>query len=322
MIQEIRTMRAFAILAVVAIHTMASFTSCELTITTSLALIVDSAAHFAVPLFIFISGFVLTLKTYPIQVFYYRRFLKIIPVYIGISILYSIYYQKPIIDSILNFNAVDVLGFFKYIIALYLFYPVIIKFCRGWSALPIAFFIQVLFQSITLKIDFLNMIKPIFDPLTAMLFYFVLGIYVSQNYEKIKGIINSSPWIWLIPTFLTYWSLIIMSWLDRFYMLQVPSISFGSSMFVLFYIIEFILIFKWSINNKISTLDKIADHSFGIYLTHMIILEETKNLLIQAGIGPDLMIFYLIIFWITILMSYTVVWCWHSLVRLVKNSSP
>ncbi len=313
-------MRAFAILAVITIHTMASFTCCERTMVTSLALAIDSAAHFAVPLFIFISGFVLTLKTYPIKIFYYRRFFRIIPVYIGISIIYSIYYQKPIIDSIMNFNAVDILGFFKYIIALYLFYPLIIRFCHGWSALPIAFFIQVLFQSIALRMDLLNMIKQISDPLTSMLFYFVLGIYVSQNYETIKESVGSSPWIWLIPTFFTYWSLVIMSWLNRFYMVQVPSIGFGSSMFIFFYIIEFTFIFKWSINNKKPTLDKIADYSFGIYLIHMIILEEAKKLLIQAGIGPDLMIFYLIIFTITILMSYAVVWCWHLLIHMIKNS--
>ncbi len=51
-VQEIQRMRAIAIIAVVLIHTTMAFTKAELSPVTFLALILDSAAHFAVFLFI------------------------------------------------------------------------------------------------------------------------------------------------------------------------------------------------------------------------------------------------------------------------------
>jgi len=309
-VQEIQSMRAIAILAVVLIHTTMAFTKAELSPVTFLALILDSAAHFAVPLFICISGFVLTLKTYPISTFYYRRGLRIIPAYVSISILCALLFHRPIISSILNFNAAYHLGFFRYLIFLYFLYPIIIRIFHGRVALLAALFIQLLYYKIPADIFPIQTIEAF--SFIKMLFYFVLGIYVCQNYKKIQKIVQSLNGGWLILAFFAFWSLIILSWLHRYYKLQYPSMEFYSLGFILFYLVEFILIYRYSLGGKSLILNKIGDYSFGIYLIHVLVLQVTNKLLLYFGLGPTDMVFYIIGFAITLTGSYFAVWCWNS----------
>ena len=309
-VQEIQSMRAIAILAVVLIHTTMAFTKAELSPVTFLALILDSAAHFAVPLFICISGFVITLKTYPISTFYYRRGLRIIPAYVGISILYALCYHKPVIDSILHFNAAYHLGFFRYLVFLYLLYPLIIKVFRGRFALPAALFMQLLYYEIPTDILPIREIEAF--SFIRMLFYFVLGIYVCQNYKKVQEIAMSLHNSLLVLAFFVFWGLVSMSWLHSYYQLQYPSMGSYSIGFLIFYLIEFILIFKYSIGAESPILNKIGDSSFGIFLIHPLVLQRTNALLLYSGIDPTQAIFYIIGFIITISVSYFAALCWNS----------
>jgi len=302
-------------MAVVLIHTTMAFTKAELSPVTFLALILDSASHFAVPLFICISGFVITLKTYPIFTFYYRRGLRIIPAYVGISILYALLFHQPIISSILHFNASYHLGFFRYLVFLYLLYPLIIKVFYGRFALPAALLIQLLYYETPTDIF------PIqkFEAFTfiRMLFYFVLGIHVCQNYKKFQEIVTSLHKSWLVLTFFVFWGLAVMSWLHNYYKLQYPSMEFYSVGFIIYYLIEFILIYRYSIGENSLILKKIGDHSFGIFLIHVLVLQGTNKLLLHSGLGPTNIAFYLIGFTITLLVSYLATWCWNSSLHCV-----
>jgi surface polysaccharide O-acyltransferase-like enzyme len=311
-------MRAIAIIAVVLIHTTMAFTKAELGPVTFLALALDSAVHFAVPMFICISGFVITLKEYPIFAFYYRRALRIIPAYVGISILYALLFHRPIIYSILHFNAAYHLGFFRYLVFLYLLYPLIIKIFRGKIGLLAALFIQLAYYEIPTDVFPIQKIEAF--SFMQMLFYFVLGIYACQNYKKVQDIILSLNGRWLVLAFFAFWPLVILSWLHNYYKLQYPSVELYSLAFVLFYFIEFILIYRYSINEKSLILNKIGDYSFGIYLIHVLILQETRTLLINFGLGPTDIIFYITIFVITLSASCFAVWCWDlSMNFILKN---
>lgn len=317
-VQEIQSMRAIAIMAVVLIHTTMAFTKAELSPVTFLALILDSAAHFAVPLFICISGFVITLKTYPISTFYYRRGFRIIPAYVGISILYALCYHKPVIDSILHFNAAYHLSFFRYLVFLYLLYPLIIKVFHGRFALPAALLMQLLYYEIPADIFPIREIEAF--SFMRMLFYFVLGIYVCQNYKKVQKIVMSLHNSWLFLAFFVFWGLIGMSWLHSYYQLQYPSMASSSIGFIIFYLIEFILIFKYSIGAESPMLNKIGDCSFGIFLIHPLVLQKTNKLLLYSGIDSTQAGFYIIGFIITLSMSYLAAWCWNSSLHyLLKN---
>lgn len=317
-VQEIQRMRAIAIIAVVLIHTTMAFTKAELYPVTFLALILDSAAHFAVPLFICISGFVITLKAYPIFTFYYRRGLRIIPAYVGISILYALCYHKPVIDSMLHFNAAYHLSFFRYLVFLYLLYPLIIKVFHGRFALPAALFMQLLYYEIPADIFPIREIEAF--SFMQMLFYFVLGIYVCQNYKKIQKIVMSLHNSLLVLAFFIFWGLVSMSWLHSYYQLQYPSMESYSIGFIIFYLIEFIFIFKYSIAFESPILNKIGDYSFGIFLIHPLVLQKTNKLLLYSGIDPTQAGFYIIGFIITFSVSYFAAWCWNSSLHYVLEN--
>lgn len=91
-ITELNYLRAFAILAVIMIHTTMYFTEINKFNNLMISLIiVNVSSHFAVPVFIIISGIVLTLSysdKIDIKDFYRRRLFFLIPSYLIISIFY------------------------------------------------------------------------------------------------------------------------------------------------------------------------------------------------------------------------------------------
>ncbi|MDD4620297.1 MAG: acyltransferase [Methanosarcina sp.] len=94
-IEEIDYLRGFAILAVVAIHTSANFTKIQnVNLLLTINVIIDVFSHFAVPLFIFISGFVLSIKykgQFSQKIFLQKRAKSILLPYIIFSTLYLLY---------------------------------------------------------------------------------------------------------------------------------------------------------------------------------------------------------------------------------------
>ena len=144
LIEEIRYLRGFGVLAVIAIHTTGYFT--EVKQFNSLVLVnlwTDIFSQFAVPLFIVISGFVLA-KNYrndfSLSDFYRKRVRSIIPQYLIFSILYTAFNSGVVmlnsslgtniillLKNIWHANASYHLWFFSIIIQFYLLYPIIIK---------------------------------------------------------------------------------------------------------------------------------------------------------------------------------------------------
>ena len=90
---EIQFLRGIAIIGVIIIHVTSYFTKIDqFSLLLSFLASADFFAHYAVPLFILISGFILYSR-YPVVIspikFYYKRFLSIIPAYICFSIIYT-----------------------------------------------------------------------------------------------------------------------------------------------------------------------------------------------------------------------------------------
>ena len=91
-IEEIDILRGFAILAVIAIHTSTNVS--KITYLNNLVIsniIINVFSQHGVPLFIFISGFVLSIKYYgifPVTQFFKKRIRSIIPQHLIFSILY------------------------------------------------------------------------------------------------------------------------------------------------------------------------------------------------------------------------------------------
>jgi surface polysaccharide O-acyltransferase-like enzyme len=143
---EIDYLRGFAILAVIAIHTSACFTQVKnINLVVIINVIVDVFSHFAVPLFIFISGFVLSLKykgLFSQKIFYIKRAKSVLPQYIIFSTFYILLnvalssinhnLKFPSIITIifwfLTANSYYHLWFFALIIQFYIFYPYMTQF--------------------------------------------------------------------------------------------------------------------------------------------------------------------------------------------------
>ena len=96
-IKEIDYLRGFAILGVLIIHTSANFT--KIGLVNNLVIfnvLIDVFAQYAVPLLIFISGFVMPIKYYDmisVKLFYQKRIKSIIPQYLIFSMLYIIFFS-------------------------------------------------------------------------------------------------------------------------------------------------------------------------------------------------------------------------------------
>lgn len=229
-ILEIDFLRGFAILAVIAIHTTAAFTDVpyidSLVITN---IVIDVFSQFAVPLFIFISGFVLYLKyngKYSLKHFYKNRFLRIIPPYLIFTTIYLfylplgyalVYGNVPVYPSILEIVSAFLfaggyfhLWFFLIIIELYLFYPLLEKIyailaSRGfeWAFLLGAFLLQIGWGVVSAFFPvslFGNEIYIMNKVLFCQIFYFILGMCVCKHYVQIKSLFMEK-WITNITSY-------------------------------------------------------------------------------------------------------------------------
>lgn len=141
--ESIEILRGWAIIGVLLIHTTMYFKySNNINILVAANIIIDVIAQAAVPLFFFISGFVLTLQSSTkvnYKEFYRKRFSSVVPQYLLISCFYLLYAsitksESPSIVSMLKliilFDASFHLWFFKALLEFYLFYPLIWKIYR------------------------------------------------------------------------------------------------------------------------------------------------------------------------------------------------
>jgi surface polysaccharide O-acyltransferase-like enzyme len=320
--REVQNLRAIAILAVILIHVTATFTAVgSLTYVTGTALVLDTAVQFAVPLFIFISGFVLTIKNYPLSTFYFKRGSRILPAYLLFSVIYAAYFHHPILESILNANGSYHLPFFAAIFGFYLFYPVIMRLYFGKITLLVSLLIQLYFWQIPYAF-WLQKLPIWLYYWTWTIFYFVLGIYVCKNYAKFQKTLDSLPMIWLILPALALWSLMALRWLNIYYGVRfIQTVSLNPLIDPALYVIQFGIAYKITTREISQVLKNVGEYSFGIYLIHVLILGEIVKVLSQYNVDCTNFIFYIILFIFTFFISYVVVSMWDRVRELLKTTN-
>ncbi|MCQ1535230.1 acyltransferase [Methanosarcina sp. KYL-1] len=226
-IEEIVYLRGFSILAVIAIHTSGYFSKVSTpNLTVIINLVIGVFSHFAVPMFIFISGFVLSLKyrenIHKIN-FVKKRMKSIVPQYLIFSFVYLIMKEfhtlyasllgLPSVSGVSERLSIGIilfklltgsscfhLWFIILIIQFYLLYPFIIKVYTKYSQknsimllMLIAYFTQVIWEIYILDLNNraslnLQFINYIYLP--SYTFYFIAGIYFSQHFEAIMSMIS------------------------------------------------------------------------------------------------------------------------------------
>jgi probable poly-beta-1,6-N-acetyl-D-glucosamine export protein len=300
---EINYLRGFAILSVISIHVSTYYTQMEtINLLTTLYITIDTLSLFAVPAFIFISGFVLynnySIK-FKIKQYFFRRFKSIVPQYIIFSTFYMMIasvYGSKISGKSLNLGISDILNryftgeaayhlwFFILIIQLYILYPLILIIYNYLKAknkvslfLIATFVLGILFSSYDV-LELRNK-APLF---VGYLFYFVIGMFTRSNYEFIRLKFFLSKYI--------FWMCIILIVGTLLINVDVANAHFSLNLFnfdsifaqiwkillstisVLYFtvIITFILYISiyLSKSESLSFIDKIGSYSFAIYLLH------------------------------------------------------
>lgn len=288
-IQEIHYLRAFGALGVVLLHSLA--------VGSQHNLFIDSLRQclgYVIPIFIFISGFVLTYshkENYGIINFYKKRFGAILFPYLIFSALYYFYalHHNYIPEHRINiptFLADVALGktyfhlwFFVILFQLYLLFPFLIKFYKKIQNKVVIFLIFTFILQVIWNI--LSDIKPSAELGTifpSLLFYFVLGMYVSSKYDKTSAILNKINVFIPIALFVAANTLAINFEYLKFLFLPI---SFVISFWMFFKISSLI---RDKNNLFIGFLNITASFSLGIYLIHVFYIDFSGFILNKSGL--------------------------------------
>lgn len=344
-IPEMDFLRAFAILFVLAIHVIYLLSYRESAkfdalLIVNLCLDVFSSV-IAVPLFIFISGFVLCRAYYDnfnISGFYKKRFKSIIPPYLIFSVLYIVFDNylfgpvtfKDAFLRILTASGYPHLWFFAMIIQLYILYPLIIKLYRFFEKrskvlllIAASLLIDIIWTSLMmsyqsrLSIGGFN-VHVFFE----MWLYFILGIHLGRNFEKCRSFMERVRWYLLVPVsatlMLTICLLFLIPMKNGYNPLAQPYIPrpYWYSAFTLapfLWISILPLLYKAALRIHDMQLasrifGSIGKYSFGIYLVHVFYLVIFSLLLVRVGLGYGSWAFYPIMCLLTVGSSYATVW--------------
>ncbi|MBI5102219.1 MAG: acyltransferase [Nitrospirae bacterium] len=231
--EELQVLRAFAILAVIAIHTTTYFTLGKDMDALRITNIVLNrmSTYFAVPCFVFISGFVLAIKykgNFRSESFYYRRFVSTVPQYLIFSLAYMVFADfgnitggkinisvSGFLSNLVSGSAYFHLWFFVVLFQLYMIYPVVVRLYEKYNVRFVAACLLVkltmsslvmalgvlMFNTFPLSVDKiitnidLIIRNPVFGKdavFVSLLFWFVLGIHVSRHYGKVRAMLTGT----------------------------------------------------------------------------------------------------------------------------------
>lgn len=330
-VTEIDYLRCFAILAVIYIHTAAATTRVDEIPNLDLfpVIYLENLAQFAVPLFICISGFVLYLSYKPsdgVRSFYRKRYMRIIPPYLLFSAVYLIanIFKTRFSDGIWNIpSSADVISaymfaesnphmwFFLIIIELYLIYPILERIYNYILKLKIegpfiitALLLQLLWN--TYSSDMSVVIDGMSHPLTnkiflCMIFYFVLGICISNHYDQVRHFLKTS-WMCIISVITGLLCVIVPL------QLSVTNIENSAIGVIGYCTVAIFVLFSLGIyladNSKCTLFVTIGVYSFGIYLIHPLIQGFFGYIIFPViGINPSMYLYYLLVFISTSIIS-------------------
>lgn len=321
--EEINYLRAIAIIAVLIIHTTDDTANLHILNKMTFTLTyIEESVRFAVPMFVFISGFVLYNKyktNLPIKEFYLKRFSAIVLPYIFFSVIYNVIFSyhdlnlHTVIQSIFDGNASGQFWYIKLIIKFYVFYPVIVAFYnlikqyageKTQIALFASILIMYLFSWFVYSLDFVAITSD--NPLRFLIF-FLFGIYVNDNYGRIsKSLQELSPKraILLCIPVITLPCFLMFYWIDfRFgtnFLSYVPHYSeLALIVEAILYTSAFIMFFYLMLHYKPkgNLLKEIGEYSYGIFLIHAI-FHNTLNtyILPSLSIHNSSLVYYIVLF--------------------------
>lgn len=354
-ITEIDYLRGFSIIAVIAIHTSCYFSKIpEVNTLLKLNIIINTLSFFAVPLFVFISGFVLNIKyrgSFSKRIFYSKRLMSVLPQYVIFSIIYLavtityLYMQGSeqqisflmILFKIFTASSFSHLWYISLIVQLYIIYPYIEKIHSNYfeKGSSIFFLLLVLIIQNTWNMfiaivcdnvdnSHIELTNRIF---ISHLFYFILGIHISRNYSFANYLLNNSK-KWILPTIcvITVLTIIIsgnlINGINEYGKYEKIPNSYSpitNSILPLYYVLIFYIIAVLS--RYLTKIPKIYSnfmYSLGKYSFGIYLIHPLYILLIANLIYPKLKIFPTQQIFYPILFISTIIFSWYN-VNFIKN---
>ncbi len=336
-------LRGIAIIAVIVLHVCGQSARIgRIDSTMILFRAVFSFSQFAVPLFIFISGFTLSMRYergFSLKDFYKNRFKNIIPPYIIFSLIYMSFPLNPfkITAGILYSSAIKLLSaaafihlwYIILIVEIYFFYPAIRRLAGKYKESLFHFVIlSIIVQIVWIFLrSFISVIcrewraagdlnQVVWQFSVEYLFfshiaYFMLGLYFQKNYEAIIHSITKAKKYYLAASMILL--SVILSYIhvnDLFWKLLPAALSLA--LFFDFPVI--ILLFNAAEKMKsrhvktMKILEIFGQFSFGIYLVHILISFNIERLLNYFNINYNCWYYYIICIILTAVLSLTSVY--------------
>lgn len=330
--EEINYLRAIAIIGVLIIHTTDNTAEVKnLTGLTFSLMYIEELVRFAVPMFIFVSGFVLYNKYKSellVKDFYKKRFMSILIPYIIFSVVYCIVFAQlglvptltlnSVITSIFNFTAAGHFWYIELILTFYVFYPIIIAYYEMIKDYFKVYMVTALFSPILIMYLLGSFIPSFGFALSTpfkYLIYFLFGIYTNDNYDKIcrllerismKKVILLGALILILP-FVSMFLFVDPRCGTQFsnsipYYYQLALVSTHILHICIFtFCLYFLLIYK----PRLGILQKIGEYSYGIFLIHALFHYFLLICIFpRFSIFPTSLNFYIILFTLMLTMSY------------------
>jgi surface polysaccharide O-acyltransferase-like enzyme len=320
-VQEIYYLRGFAVLAVLMIHSAG--------VPTVPLLFLGTISHYAIPLFVLISGYVLRLRyqnneTLEIKTYTRKRIKSIIPQFLVFSVIYILYANRNTIGTIDFFMAAKqiLLGdayfhlwYFILIIQLYILYPFFLKIYNKFSnkeaLLLILLFAQLQYdyffnfyrEQISLTIPY-EMFTLLVKGFVSVQFYFFLGMYISDHYDSLKVSISKIRISWILVPIMIVSLKIYFTLTNNGARLfwEVTTLPILDILIIMF-LFKFTHILSVNYSWRISLFfKKVGDHSFGIYLVHVFFLETSKIMLNEFNLATNY--YYALVYIFTLIFSY------------------
>jgi len=341
---EIEYIRGVAILLIISIHTTAYFILIDVhNFLFYFNAAVDVFSHIGVPIFIFVSGFVLAINYrnhFSLKLFFKKRIPRILIPYVTFSIFYLLIYElllnsnliqnqkelsqlsyNEILFRLISGTAHYHLWFLILILELYTLYPIIIKIHDFFSKLNKQYLLLFIVFATQVIMSIVNYYYPKTDLFYLVflnyIFYFVIGIFLSENYQKFKQLIRNIKESNLFILFLL--SLGLTSILTLFFVqnymvffkIQNPFFGYYILLYPLYLILNLILLFSIICaleRSKICYLQEflktLSKYSFGIYLIHPFFIEAVFFLIMPIlDLNVNNWLFYPILFIFALFLS-------------------
>jgi len=344
--REVDYMRGVAALAVIAVHVSMNYTRIpDVNLLALTNVFIYIAAHFAVPVFIFISGWVLAARytgEFSIREFYQRRAKTILIPYLFFTALYlliavegtigfaGIPSPERVAEALLLGTGAYHLWFFALIIQLYLLFPLIVRgyglFDRFGAALYLLLsllFLLALWNTgahlmgAYVGPEWYTVLIRLFP---SHLFYFVLGIHVGRHTDRFRSTLRSLSPAWVLAAAGGGALLIGGVWVAA---VALSGSLAGTSLAVfciyrilepLYYVpvIAVLVLAAWLLDGgggeMAGAARSFGDHSYGVYLIHPLVIAAAATLWISlTGLSWADGLTYPVIFVVAAVVSYAVV---------------